>query len=72
VLPTLAELSFFIQSLSDGRRAAVGVMWSWRVECGGPTGPLDGIIEKLDRLFYVFGSFKWDCKGEEFSDKVAK
>jgi hypothetical protein len=50
----------------------VGVKWGWRVGCDGPTGPLDGIIEELDRLFYVFRSFKWDFKGEAFSDKVAK
>jgi hypothetical protein len=68
----LAELSFFFQSLSDERGAAVGVKWGWRVGCGSPTGPLDGIIEELDRLFYVFRSFKWDFKGEAFSDKVAK
>jgi hypothetical protein len=71
VPPTLAELSFFFQS-SDERGAAMGVMWGWRARRGGPTGPLDGIIEELDRLFYVFRSFKWNFKGEAFSDKVAK
>jgi hypothetical protein len=49
----------------------VGVMSGWRVGCGGPTGLLDGIIEELDRLLYIFWSFKWDSKGEAFSDKVA-
>jgi hypothetical protein len=72
VLPSLAELSVFLKSLSDERRAAVGVEWGWRVGCGGPTGPLDGIIEELDRLFNVFRSFKWYFKGEAFSDKVSK
>jgi hypothetical protein len=36
--------------LFDERGAAVGVMWGWRIGCGGPTGPLDRIIEELDRL----------------------
>jgi hypothetical protein len=63
VLPSLAELS-------DEVRAAVGVMWGWKVGCGGSTGPLDGIIEELDRVFNVYRSFKWDFKGEAFSDKV--
>jgi hypothetical protein len=31
--------------LSDERRAALGVEWGLRVRCGGPTCPLDGIIE---------------------------
>jgi hypothetical protein len=29
----------------------------WR---GGPTGPLDGIVEELDRLFYVFSILEED------------
>jgi hypothetical protein len=45
VLPSLAELSFFFQALSDERKAAMGVEWGWRVECGCQTCPLDGIIE---------------------------
>jgi hypothetical protein len=53
------------------KEAAVGVEWGWRVGCGGPTGPLDGIIEEPDRVFNVFRSLKWDFKGEAFSDKVA-
>jgi hypothetical protein len=65
-------LSFFFLSLFDESGAAVGVMWGWRVACCGPTGALDGIIEELDRLFYVFRSFKWDFKVKVLSDKVAK
>jgi hypothetical protein len=30
VLPSLAELSFLFQALSDEGRAAVGVEWGWR------------------------------------------
>jgi hypothetical protein len=71
VLPSLAELSFFFQVLSDEGRAVMGVEWGFRVGCGGPTCPLDGITEQLDSLFNVFRSFKWDFKGEAFSDKVA-
>jgi hypothetical protein len=48
----------------------MGVKWGWRVGCGSPTSPLDDTIEELDRLLYVFRSFKWDFKGEALSDKV--
>jgi hypothetical protein len=44
----------------------------WRAVCGSPTPTLDGIIDEPDRFFNVFRSFKWDFKGEAFSDKVAK
>jgi hypothetical protein len=27
---------------------------------GGPTSPLDGIVEELDRLFYVFSILEED------------
>jgi hypothetical protein len=57
VLPFLVELSFFLKALSDEGRAAVGVEWGWRVGCGGPACPLDGITEELDSLFNVFRSF---------------
>jgi hypothetical protein len=51
-------LSLFFQSFTDEGKAAVGVEWGWRFGCGGPTCPLDGIIEELDHLFNVFRSFK--------------
>jgi hypothetical protein len=39
-------------------------VWSgavvWR---GGPTSPLDGIVEELDSLFKVFSSFEGDVEG---------
>jgi hypothetical protein len=38
----------------------VGQPWGWRVGSGGPTCPLDNIIEEFDSLFNVFRSFKWD------------
>jgi hypothetical protein len=33
-----------------------------RVWRGGPTGPLDGIVEELDLLFSVFSTFEGDVE----------
>jgi hypothetical protein len=47
----------------DECRAVMSVERSCRDWRGGPTGPLDGIIEALDSFFNVFSSFEGDVKG---------
>jgi hypothetical protein len=56
----------------DECRAVMSVERGCRVRRGGPTGPLDGIGEELDRLFNVFSSFEGDVEGKAFCDKKAK
>jgi hypothetical protein len=62
-MPTFAESSFFFKFMFDECRAVMGVGRGCRVRRGGPTGPLDGIVEELDSLFNVFSSFEGDVKG---------
>jgi hypothetical protein len=62
-MPTLAESSFFFKFMFDECRAVRSVEWGCRVWRGGPTGPLDGIIEELESLFSVFNSFEGDVEG---------
>jgi hypothetical protein len=62
-MPTLAESSFFFQFMFDECRAVMNVEQGCRVWRGGPTGPLDGIVEELDSLFSVVCSFEGNVKG---------
>jgi hypothetical protein len=62
-MPTLAESSFFFKFLFDECRVVLSVERGCRVWRGGPTCPLDGIVEQLDRLFNVFSSFEGDIEG---------
>jgi hypothetical protein len=59
----LAESSFFFKLMFDECRALMSVERGCIVWLGGPTSPLDGIVEELDRLFDVFSSFEGDVKG---------
>jgi hypothetical protein len=62
-MPTFAESSFIIKFMFDECRVGMSVERGCRVWRGGPTGPLDGIIEELDSLFNVFRSFEGDVNG---------
>jgi hypothetical protein len=62
-MPTPAESSFFLEFSFHECRAVVSVERGCRVWRDGPTGPLDGIFEELDRLFNVFSSFEGNVKG---------
>jgi hypothetical protein len=62
-MPTLAESSFFFKFMFDECRAVMSVERGCIVWRGGPAGPLDGIVEELDRLFNVFSSFGGDVEG---------
>jgi hypothetical protein len=55
---TLSESSFFFKFMFDKCRVVMSVERGCKVWRGGPTGPLDGIIEELDSLFNVFSSFE--------------
>jgi hypothetical protein len=61
--PTFAESSFFFKFMFDECRAVMSVERGCRIWRGGPTGPLDGIVEELDSFFNVFSSFEGDVKG---------
>jgi hypothetical protein len=62
-MPTLAEPSLFLKFMFDECRAVMSVEGGCRVWRVGPTSPLDGIVEELDSLFSVFGSFEGGVKG---------
>jgi hypothetical protein len=71
-MPTLVESSFYFKFMFDEYRAVMSVGRGCRVWRGGPSGPLDGIVEELDSLFNVFSSFEGDVEGKMFGDKKAK
>jgi hypothetical protein len=62
-MPTFAESSFFFKFMFDECTTVMSVERGCRVWRGGPTGPLDGIIEDVDRIFNIFSSFEGDIKG---------
>jgi hypothetical protein len=61
-MPTLVESSFFFKFMFDECRAVMSVERGCKVWRGGPTGPLDGIVEELDSLFNVVSSFEGDVE----------
>jgi hypothetical protein len=61
-MPTLAKSSFFGKFMFEEGRTGVSVEWSGVDWSGGPTGPLNGVIEEFYCLFNVISGFEGDIE----------